>query len=263
MLGVVVLGATGAKVGEVAAGGEGPETPHAPADEVRAPAGLTHAHAGDQTRARIVEVALELIADRGFAATSTREIAERLGVTKAALYYHFRTKDDLLSAIVGPATAELEALIERAVTERAVTERAVTERAVTERAVTERAVTERAVTDASSAARDNLLLSYVDLVARHAELIRVLANDPAVKECASLRAVVPLFQRLVPLLAGTDEPDTAQRTRVRAVLSAIHGALVRGQPDDDPEILRATAVEVARAVLGLPDPAGHEDPTRR
>ena len=253
MLGVVVLGATGAKVGEVAAGGEGPETPHAPADEVRAPAGLTHAHAGDQTRARIVEVALELIADRGFAATSTREIAERLGVTKAALYYHFRTKDDLLSAIVGPATAELEALIERAVTERA----------VTERAGTERAVTERAGTDASSAARDNLLLSYVDLVARHAELIRVLANDPAVKECASLRAVVPLFQRLVPLLAGTDEPDTAQRTRVRAVLSAIHGALVRGQPDDDPEILRATAVEVARAVLGLPDPAGHEDPTRR
>ena len=243
MLGVVVLGATGAKVGEVAAGGEGPETPHAPADEVRAPAGLTHAHAGDQTRARIVEVALELIADRGFAATSTREIAERLGVTKAALYYYFRTKDDLLSAIVGPATAELEALIERA--------------------VTERAVTERAVTDASSDARDNLLLSYVDLVARHAELIRVLANDPAVKECASLRAVVPLFQRLVPLLAGTDEPDTAQRTRVRAALSAIHGALVRGQPDDDPEILRATAVEVARAVLGLPDPAGHEDPTRR
>ena len=243
MLGVVVLGASGAKVGELASGGEGPETPHAPADEVRAPAGLTHAHAGDQTRARIVEVALELIADRGFAATSTREIAERLGVTKAALYYHFRTKDDLLSAIVGPATAELEALIERA--------------------VTERAVTERAVTDASSAARDNLLLSYVDLVARHAELIRVLANDPAVKECASLRAVVPLFQRLVPLLAGTDEPDTAQRTRVRAALSAIHGALVRGQPDDDPEILRATAVEVARAVLGLPDPAGHEDPTRR
>ncbi|MHB1918611.1 MAG: TetR/AcrR family transcriptional regulator [Acidimicrobiales bacterium] len=244
----MVLGATGAKVGEVAAGGEGPETPHAPADEVRAPAGLTHAHAGDQTRARIVEVALELIADRGFAATSTREIAERLGVTKAALYYHFRTKDDLLSAIVGPATAELEALIERA---------------VTERAGTERGDTAGAGTDASSAARDNLLLSYVDLVARHAELIRVLANDPAVKECASLRAVVPLFQRLVPLLAGTDEPDTAQRTRVRAALSAIHGALVRGQPDDDPEILRATAVEVARAVLGLPDPAGHEDPTRR
>jgi hypothetical protein len=77
-----------------------------------------------------------------------------------------------------------------------------------------------------------------------------------VKECASLRAAFPLFQRLVPLLAGTEEPGTAMRTRVRAALSAIHGALVRAQPDDEPEALRATAVEVARAVLGLPDRSG-------
>ncbi len=195
--------------------------------------GVTHAHAGDQTRARILDVALELIADRGFAATSTREIAERLGVTKAALYYYFRTKDDLLAAIVGPATSELDALIERA------------------------------GADASSDARDGLLLGYVDLVARHADLIRVLANDPAVKECSSLRAVIPLFQRLVPLLAGADEPGTAQRARVRAALSAIHGALVRGQPADDLEILRATAVEVARAALGLPEPAPLAAPTGR
>ena len=202
-------------------------------DAPEATPGATHAHAGDQTRARILDVALELIADRGFAATSTREIAERLGVTKAALYYYFRAKDDLLAAIVGPATSELDALIERA------------------------------GADASSEARDGLLLGYVDLVARHADLIRVLANDPAVKECASLRAVIPLFQRLVPLLAGTDEPDTAQRARVRAALSAIHGALVRGQPADDLEILRATAVEVARAALGLPEPAPLAAPTGR
>ena len=215
--------ATEPKAMHMGAFGEAPE----------ATSGATHAHAGDQTRARILDVALELIADRGFAATSTREIAERLGVTKAALYYYFRTKDDLLAAIVGPATSELDVLIERA------------------------------GADASSEARDGLLLGYVDLVARHADLIRVLANDPAVKECASLRAVIPLFQRLVPLLAGTDEPDTAQRARVRAALSAIHGALVRGQPADDLEILRATAVEVARAALGLPEPAPLAAPTGR
>ncbi len=215
--------ATEPKAMHMGAFGEAPE----------ATSGATHAHAGDQTRARILDVALELIADRGFAATSTREIAERLGVTKAALYYYFRTKDDLLAAIVGPATSELDVLIERA------------------------------GADASSEARDGLLLGYVDLVARHADLIRVLANDPAVKECASLRAVIPLFQRLVPLLAGTDEPDTAQRARVRAALSAIHGVLVRGQPADDLEILRATAVEVARAALGLPEPAPLAAPTGR
>ncbi len=179
-------------------------------------------HAGDQTRARILSVALELIADHGFAATSTREIAERLGFTKAALYYHFRTKDDLLAAIVGPAMADLEALIERG----------------------------RAVRTPEE--RRDLVKGYVDLVATHADLIRVLASDPSVKESAGLHAALPVFRRLVPLLAGADELDTAQRTRVRAALTAVHGALVQAQPADDPEIVRATAFEAACAVLGLP-----------
>ncbi len=180
-----------------------------------------HSHAGDQTRDRILRVALELIADRGYAGTSTREIAEHLGFTKAALYYHFRTKDDLLAAIVGPVMAELEALVERA------------------------------GADGGRNARRTLVVGYVDLVERHAELIRVLASDPSVKESPGLHSAMPLFRRLVPLLAGTSEPDTAQRTRVRAALSAVHGALVHAQPGDDPEVLRKTAVEVACAALGL------------
>ena len=57
------------------------------------------APAHDDTRARILKAALHLFAEHGFAGTSTREISERLGFTKAALYYHFRTKDDLLAAI--------------------------------------------------------------------------------------------------------------------------------------------------------------------
>ena len=75
MMSAVVWDATEPKATDMGAFGEAPE----------ATPGVTHAHAGDQTRARILDVALELIADRGFAATSTREIAERLGVTKAAL----------------------------------------------------------------------------------------------------------------------------------------------------------------------------------
>ena len=46
-----------------------------------------------------MEAALDLFAEKGFAQTATRELAERLGFTKAALYYHFRTKDDLLAAL--------------------------------------------------------------------------------------------------------------------------------------------------------------------
>src|SRR5579871_4147084 len=48
------------------------------------------------TRERILDVALELFNEQGYDKTSLREIAERLGVTKAALYYHFKSKEDIL-----------------------------------------------------------------------------------------------------------------------------------------------------------------------
>ena len=44
-------------------------------------------------------MALELFSDQGYDGTSLREIAERLGVTKAALYYHFASKEDILMAL--------------------------------------------------------------------------------------------------------------------------------------------------------------------
>jgi AcrR family transcriptional regulator len=51
------------------------------------------------TRERILNVALDLFIDKGFDKTSLREIAEQLGVTKAALYYHFVSKEDILMAL--------------------------------------------------------------------------------------------------------------------------------------------------------------------
>jgi AcrR family transcriptional regulator len=51
------------------------------------------------TRQLILDVALDLFIAQGFDATSLRQIAEKLGVTKAALYYHFESKDDILMAL--------------------------------------------------------------------------------------------------------------------------------------------------------------------
>jgi AcrR family transcriptional regulator len=51
------------------------------------------------TRQRILDVALDLFIEQGFDGTSLRQIAERLGITKAALYYHFESKDDILMAL--------------------------------------------------------------------------------------------------------------------------------------------------------------------
>ena len=49
-----------------------------------------------QTRERILDIALELFTEQGYEKTSLRDIAERLGTTKAALYYHFERKEDIL-----------------------------------------------------------------------------------------------------------------------------------------------------------------------
>jgi AcrR family transcriptional regulator len=65
------------------------------------------------TRERILDVALDLFIEQGYDKTSLREIAERMGFTKAALYYHFPSKADILGAlhmrmhglIDGPASA--------------------------------------------------------------------------------------------------------------------------------------------------------------
>ena len=51
------------------------------------------------TRERILNVALDLFTEKGYDGASLREIAERLGVTKAAIYYHFASKDDILMAL--------------------------------------------------------------------------------------------------------------------------------------------------------------------
>lgn len=50
-------------------------------------------------RDRILDVALDLFIEHGYDGTSLRELAEQLGVTKAALYYHFESKEDILMAL--------------------------------------------------------------------------------------------------------------------------------------------------------------------
>jgi AcrR family transcriptional regulator len=69
--------------------------PHAPDGQT----GSTRSQASSttgSTRERILDIALELFTEQGYDKTSLRDIAERLGTTKAALYYHFERKEDIL-----------------------------------------------------------------------------------------------------------------------------------------------------------------------
>lgn len=178
----------------------------------------------DDTHARVLQVALELFAEKGFAATSTREISERLGFTKAALYYHFRTKDDLLAALLAPAFDGLSRLVERAEPQ------------------------------TSPAARRAALTTYVDLVADNADVIRVLTQDPSIHNQPLFARRKELFERLVELLAGHKNPDAAERARVRVALGGVGTAILHAEPLDDPAAVKAAAITAACGALGIPAP---------
>ncbi|GGD00232.1 hypothetical protein GCM10011512_28850 [Tersicoccus solisilvae] len=63
---------------------------------------------GAATRRRALHVALDLFTRQGYGATSLRQIAEELGITKASLYYHFPRKDAILQAILQERGTEAE-----------------------------------------------------------------------------------------------------------------------------------------------------------
>lgn len=66
------------------------------------------------TRARILRAALDEFAARGYHATSVREIAERVGITKTAVLYHFPGKADILGALAEPMVNDLDQAMDAA-----------------------------------------------------------------------------------------------------------------------------------------------------
>ena len=68
----------------------------------------------DETRAKILEAALALFRERGFAESTMREIASRAGVASGLAYYYFDSKDAIVLAFYHRAQDELAPLIEAA-----------------------------------------------------------------------------------------------------------------------------------------------------
>ncbi len=70
----------------------------------------------DQTNERtnrgpdVVATAVQVMSERGYAATSMREIADRVGMLKGSLYYYFTSKEDLLLGILEDSHAQVEAI---------------------------------------------------------------------------------------------------------------------------------------------------------
>ena len=79
------------------------------------PSGSEPGHRPDASRRQLVEIAIDCFALHGFQGTSIDRIARSAGVTKGALYYHFKDKEDLLLEAVKDRIGEFEVQVRDAV----------------------------------------------------------------------------------------------------------------------------------------------------
>ena len=68
---------------------------------------------GTERREEILRVARDLFYSKGYEAASMRDIAQQIGFTQAAIYYHFRSKEEILVALIDNFTAQLHAMLKR------------------------------------------------------------------------------------------------------------------------------------------------------
>lgn len=74
-------------------------------------------------RSRVIAAAEALFLERGVHATSLQMIADRIGVTKAAVYFQFRSKDEIVRAVIAPAVARITEMVTLAEAEESAAQR--------------------------------------------------------------------------------------------------------------------------------------------
>ena len=173
---------------------------------------------------RVLNAALELFADHGVSGTSLQMIADRIGVTKAAVYHQFPTKDEIVLAVAEREMAPLEDALERAEAQPSPVE-----------------------------ARRELLVQVIEMAVTRRRWVRALQNDPVmVRLLAEDEPLAALMQRLYGLLLGDGGPQA--RVRI-AVMGATVGASVVHPlvADLDDDTLRTELVAAARRLFELDD----------
>jgi AcrR family transcriptional regulator len=187
-------------------------------------AAIDHTSWPASTRRRLLDAAMNLFGQYGFAGTSLQMIADELDLTKAAIYYHFRTREQLLIALMKPILSEIREVVETAERKRGARGRA-----------------------------EAMLAGYAGVVARHRALAAVTTFDPSVR--AVLRNEPEwsaVIDRQIALLAGTDSVRGSINAAV--ILTGLAGAALTAPGDLDNDTLCAHLIDVGRRTLLLPEP---------
>jgi AcrR family transcriptional regulator len=173
---------------------------------------------------RIITAALDLFARHGVGGTSLQMIADKIGVTKAAVYHQYPTKDEIVLAAAEAELARLQAVVDAADAE-----------------------------PTRTRARDVLVTGIVDLAVDRRRTVGTILTDPVIigffADHATFRDVM---HRLRLILIGDDAGPEA-RVRIAMLVAAISGAVTHPFVVDlDDDMLRAQLQHLARRFLGLP-----------
>jgi AcrR family transcriptional regulator len=176
------------------------------------------------TRQRILDIARELFARQGFTGTSIADIAGELGTTTAALYYHFRSKADILNALLAEPMVAYTRIIE--------------------------------TLESGHPSAEDLLGAFIDLTVDSRELAAIIDRDPAVLAMIDeqlSRTSEEMTQQVMAALAGPGA-DRTSLIRANAAFSVIKGATMAalsrdtggpGGPESDASALETSVLDPA------------------
>ena len=174
---------------------------------------------------RIITAALDLFGEHGVSGTSLQMIADRIGVTKAAVYHQFNTKEEIVIAVVEVDFVGLESALDAAEVE-----------------------------PDRPRAREVLLTWVIDMAVQRRRIVSALQQDPViVRLLAKHEPFLELMDRLFTILTGGD-PSASARVRGAMISAAIGGAVTHPLVMDlDDETLRAEMRRFARQLFELPE----------
>lgn len=187
-------------------------------------AALQARRAPSAAQARIITAALDLFALHGVGGTSLQMIADRIGVTKAAVYHQFRTKDEIVVAAAGSELARLEAALDVAEAQ-----------------------------PSRAEARDLMVSLMVDLAVERRRTVSTILRDPVIARHFAtderFRSVMSRLNRV--LLDGDGGPES--RVRLAMFIAATSGSVIHPAVVDlDDDLLRTQLHHLARSLLNLP-----------
>lgn len=165
-------------------------------------------------RDRVLEAAMALFGEHGVNGTSLQMIADRLGVGKAAVYYQFHSKDDIVAAAAQPLYDDIARL-----------------------------VTIAEAVPSAAARRQVCISGLIEMCVRHRRLAAVLYSDPAVESLVQSREdLTETVARFNALLYDTNT-DISGRVVVTLIVNAIYRTVI------DPALTDVSDTDMHRVLL--------------